>query len=301
MDAGLRPCPTCGAPVAPGRLSCAACGTLLASVSGRAALPALGAPPTGTEGSGSALEEAAVPLPEAAPLPPPPALPPRPPEPELPPRPQEPDLPPPPVLHPLPEGAPAPGARPGAGTQMPAYTSVPAGSGPSGPLATNQWYSSQPGYARPAMAPPAMEPAAAPPSPATAGLLSDLPFSAPSTIAAWVAAAGSFLAGAAVVLPWRATPGLPYLTDWGAAMPAVVIAAILAIVAGLIAITPSRLAPRVRWGYVPFFVGGFGLGAAWMWQSTYAADVGLWVYVLGSIIAAAGGALSLSGWAEPTT
>ncbi|TAM73872.1 MAG: hypothetical protein EPN50_03680 [Chloroflexota bacterium] len=151
------------------------------------------------------------------------------------------------------------------------------------------------------MAPPAMEPAAAPPSPATAGLLSDLPFSAPSTIAAWVAAAGSFLAGAAVVLPWRATPGLPYLTDWGAAMPAVVIAAILAIVAGLIAITPSRLAPRVRWGYVPFFVGGFGLGAAWMWQSTYAADVGLWVYVLGSIIAAAGGALSLSGWAEPTT
>ncbi|HEX5466252.1 MAG TPA: hypothetical protein VFW92_06210 [Candidatus Limnocylindrales bacterium] len=136
---------------------------------------------------------------------------------------------------------------------------------------------------------------------ATAGVFSDLPFSAPTTLAGWVATVGLFIAGFAILLPWRATPGLPYLMVWGAAQAAVVVAAILAFVFGLLAISPSRLAPRVRWGYLPFFGGAFGLGVAWIWQSAYAADVGLWAYVLGSVIAGVGGALSLSGWAEPTT
>ena len=282
MVEGLRPCPTCGAPVAPGRLSCPSCGTLLASVSGRAEVRA-----TGDEGP-----PAAQPAPPAASTV----------------RPPDPSRPAPSVLHPVSEREPEePSARRGAaGTPLPAYTSIPAAATGDGELATNQWYSMRSpqqaavaGRPDPAVDPGRFAPADTPP--ATAGVLSDLPFRAPATMAAWIAAVGSFIAGAAVVLPWRATPGLPYLTIWGAAMPSVVVAAIVALVAGLIAITPSRLAPRLRWGFVPFFVGAFGVGGAWMWQSLYAADIGLWVYLGGSIVAAVVGALSLSGWAEPTS
>jgi hypothetical protein len=215
---------------------------------------------------------------------------------------------------------------------MPAYTSVPAAATGQGVLGPNQWYSeraaavaarSSPAGASggaPAAAlaaatgsfdvdraligtPLAGQVGASEPAPAprpTAGLLSDVPFDAPRTTAAWLAAAGAFISGGAVILPWRAVPDLPYLTLWGAADSAVVIAAILALVVGLATITPSRLSERVRWGYLPFFLGAFGVGAAWMWQSTIAADFGVWVYVAGSILAMAGGALSLSGRAEPT-
>lgn len=418
MEQALRPCPTCGAPIGAGRLSCASCGTLLASVSGRHDLPAVRWPRADQhEDSAQPAQAHEDPPPEVPATPRPaaadvdferprdasvspdnprdafggtgePAGSPRdafrdprdragdprdavasprdvfgsprdraesPPSatwgavasaasprdgsvdwPSRPPGPAFPAQPAPPVPQPVAE--PDDGWDPReawparAATPVPAYTSVPAAAVGQGVLGPNEWYSERAaamaartspagaGGGAPAAAfagatgsfdvdraligtPLAGQVGAADAAPTrrpSVGLLSDVPFDAPQTTAAWLAAAGAFISGGAVILPWRAVPDLPYLTLWGAANSAVVIAAILALVVGLVTITPSRLSGRVRWGYLPFFLGAFGVGAAWMWVSTIAPDFGVWVYVAGSILAMAGGALSLSGQAEPT-
>ena len=227
VDLPARACPSCGASVPQGRLSCPACGALLTAVSGPQAADATPEP-------APAAKSVVVPPPEDRPF--------------------------------------------------PSYTSVPAAPGRSRELGPNEWYSQRDAPA----APP-------PPSTGRAGLLSDLPIEAPADLAGWLGAGGLVVAALSILLPWRSTdlPGFAYFDLWGAATPTVALLLVIELLAALVALMPSRLPAIAREGFLPFFAGAFGLGLTWGRLGLVSTALGLWIFVLASTAAIAGGVLGL--------
>jgi hypothetical protein len=123
-------------------------------------------------------------------------------------------------------------------------------------------------------------------------MLSDLPFDAPDTPAGWLAAVGTWLAVLSFPLPWVASPFLSWFAAWGFTPTANLVPFLLALVVAFGSITPSRLPPRLRLGYGPLAVGLVGLGIAWGAVVLLSgAGIGVWVLVVGAVLATAGG-----GW-----
>lgn len=250
--AGTTRCPACGASVTQGRLSCPECGTLMASVSG---------------GDASAGPPAA-----AQPRPPP-------------------------LLRPLDESIePAPA---GHGPVTPAATPVPvtpaAASAPptSAPpavvvspsarsLGPNQWYSER---FREAAGEPATSEAPAPRAGA-AGFLSDLPIAAPPVPMGWLAIAGVWLLALAFLLPWA--PNSDYFTGWGLGLGRNFLVFFAALAVALLTILPLHLPAWLRLGLLPLLMGTFSLGLVWHRLESQAPQVGVWLLLVGGLMAVAG-------------
>ena len=123
-------------------------------------------------------------------------------------------------------------------------------------------------------------------------MLSDLPFDVPATPAGWLATVGTWLVVLSFPLPWLASPFLSWFAAWGFTPTANLVPFLVALVVAFGSITPSHLPPRLRLGYGPLAVGLVALGIAWGAVVLLSgAGIGVWVLVLGAILATAGG-----GW-----
>jgi hypothetical protein len=295
-------CPECGAAVPVGRLSCGACGALLASVQGRGpaepdpmameargfstpegpSVPGLGPRPGDDDAPGdeAASEAAAVPGGVVAPssitpaladiTPPPPPMPPLPGA-YLPPSAVMRGLPVTPTVPPAATPASALGLRP----PMPA----PESPAPGGPTAGES---------------PAVEPTRAP--------VLELPFVIAPGPGPRLVAAGSAVAVVAFVLPWVAGGGVViggsfgggYFATWGLAALGNVLPFLLAWVSLLLAVLPNRVPRHVALGLLPVFLGGILAGYAWTYLTApFGTSIGIWALAAGALLLAAGGSLVL--------
>jgi hypothetical protein len=278
-------CPECGAEVPTGRLSCGACGALLASVQGRGA-----AGPSADPTAPVVVEAAALagppargdaPVPEAAEVPATVDVPPPPTAPTY-----EPVAPPPPPMPPLP-GAYLP---PSAVMQgLPVNAPAPARTTPASPSASR------------------------PPGPESGGSgqglpsrvpVLELPFAIAPGIGPKLVAAGAGLAVVAFVLPWIPDGGVViggsfgsgYFATWGLAAIGNVLPFLLAWVSLVLAVLPNRVPRHVALGLLPVFLGGVFVGYGWTYLiASYGIGIGIWALAGGALLLVAGGSLVLRG------
>ena len=262
-------CPECGAEVPTGRLSCSACGALLASVQGRGA-----AGPSADPTAPVVVEAAALagppargdaPVPEAAEVPATVAVPP----PPMPPLPGA-YLPPSAVMQGLPVNAPAPART---------TPASPSASRPPGPESGGS------GQGLPSRVP-----------------VLELPFAIAPGIGPKLVAAGAGLAVVAFVLPWIPDGGVViggsfgsgYFATWGLAAIGNVLPFLLAWVSLVLAVLPNRVPRHVALGLLPVFLGGVFVGYGWTYLiASY--GIGIWALAGGALLLVAGGSLVLRG------
>jgi hypothetical protein len=125
-------------------------------------------------------------------------------------------------------------------------------------------------------------------TPGRASLLSDLPFDAPDSLAAWVGTVGLAVLAVAFVLPWADAPGLAWLDSWGLRDVSYALVFLLVVATLISALTPSRLPERVRLGYLPALVGALALGLL-VDVPVAAPAIGVWLFAAGALLATAGG------------
>jgi len=278
-------CPECGAEVPTGRLSCGACGALLASVQGRGAAGAPADPtaPVTVEAAALAGPPAPgdAPGPEAAEVPATVDVPPPPTAPAY-----EPVAPPPPPMPPLP------------GAYLP-------------PSAVMQGLPvNDPALARTTPASPS---ASRPPGPESGGSgqglpsrvpVLELPFAIASGIGPKLVAAGAGLAVVAFVLPWIPDGGVViggsfgsgYFATWGLAAIGNVLPFLLAWVSLVLAVLPNRVPRHVALGLLPVLLGGVFVGYGWTYLiAPYGIGIGIWALAGGALLLVAGGSLVLRG------
>jgi hypothetical protein len=93
-------------------------------------------------------------------------------------------------------------------------------------------------------------------------------------------------------LPSLTSPFLSWFAAWGSTPTGNLVPFVLALVVAFAAVTPSRLPVRLRLGYGPLVLGLVGVGIAWgAIVLLSGSGIGVWVLVLGALLAAAGG-----GW-----
>jgi len=274
-----RACPECGADVPTGRLSCGACGALLASVEGRGAAEALADPTASATGDAPAPVDppvrSDVPAPGPAEVPATVAAPPPPTTPEgvAPPPPMPPIpgayLPPSAVMRGAPVTAPAP-----ARTPAPVPAPLPRGPEPSEPM----------------------------PGPTTHVPVLELPFAIAPGVGPRLVAAGAALAVVAFVLPWIPGGGIViggafgsgYFATWGLAAIGNVLPFLLAWVSLVLAVLPNRVPRHAALGLLPVFLGGVFVGYGWMYLiAPYGIGIGIWALAGGAFLLLAGGSLVL--------
>jgi hypothetical protein len=320
-----RACPECGAEVPIGRLSCGACGALLASVDRHPAetpagtrapiaspvAPADVAAPTGPVATAEASARTAVAEP-AAPAAvlavPAPATPPS----------GSPDVP--------PSAVPTPDASPPATFAAPDEIELPLPPMPpipgaylapsvvtrSAPITTTQPFPAAP-QARlepdapsdgpPTRPEPALPVEPAPASPARAAVL-DLPFAIAPGIGPRLVAAGAVLAIVAFVLPWVPNDGVViggafgtgYFSSWGLAAVGNVLPFLVAWLSLVLAVLPNRVPRFAALGVLPLLLGGIYAGFGWTYLiGPVGAGIGIWALAVGAVLLAAGGTLVLRG------
>jgi hypothetical protein len=321
-----RACPECGAEVPIGRLSCGACGALLASVDRHvaagpasergmtsgwdAAAPTLAAPPT-------TLVEAAPPATasthDAPPLDAPHVAPGEAPPPEAPPA-AERDEPPPATFAaadaielPRPPMPPIPGAYLAPSVVMrsvPIAVTQPMAVAPAAQPVPD----AQPAPASASGSPPRgpasispIEPAAG--SPARVPVL-ELPFAIAPGIGPRLVAGGAALAVLAFVLPWIPDGGVViggafgsgYFATWGLAAVGNVLPFLLAWVSLVLAVLPNRVPRFASLGVLPLLLGGVYAGLGWTYLiAPLGIGIGIWALAVGALLLAAGGTLVLRG------
>jgi hypothetical protein len=317
-----RACPECGAEVPIGRLSCGACGALLASVDRHPAetpagtrapivAPADVAAPTGSVATADASARTAVAEP-AAPAAvlaaPAPATPPSG-SPDVPPSAMPtPDASPPATFAapdeielPLPPMPPIPGAylAPSVVTRSaPITTTQPFPAAPQARLEPDAPSDEPPTRPEPALP---VEPA--PASPARAAVL-DLPFAIAPGIGPRLVAAGAVLAIVAFVLPWVPNGGVViggafgtgYFSSWGLAAVGNVLPFLVAWLSLVLAVLPNRVPRFAALGVLPLLLGGIYAGFGWTYLiGPVGAGIGIWALAVGAVLLAAGGTLVLRG------
>ena len=285
-----RVCPECGAAVATGRLSCGACGALLASVEGGRAAPA--APTPAPPPSAPTVQPAAPPT--AAPPPSAPTVqPPAPPDPPV--------AVPPPV--PVPgaylspstvlRSAPAAGPAPAPPSTTSPQPTIPAPFPPEG--------ASLPGGAEPGQAIPG-QPARVP--------VLELPFALAPGVGPRLVAVGAALTIVAFVMPWVSdrgvviggAPGSGYFATWGLAAVGNILPFLLAWTSLVVAIFPNRLPRYATLGLLPVFLGGFLAGVAWTnLVALPGIGIGLWALATGALLLLAGGLVDLRAGRAPAS
>lgn len=260
-----RVCPECGAAVATGRLSCGACGALLASVEGGRAAPA--APTPAPPPSAPTVQPPAPPDPPVA-VPPPVPVPGA-------------YLPPSTVLRSAPAAGPAPAPLSATSPQP----TMPAPLPPEGV--------SLPGGAEPAQAIPG-QPARVP--------VLELPFALAPGVGPRLVAVGAALTIIAFVMPWGSdrgvviggAPGSGYFATWGLAAVGNILPFLLAWTSLVVAIFPNRLPRYATLGLLPVFLGGFLAGVAWTnLVAVPGIGIGLWALATGALLLLAGGLVDL--------
>ncbi len=265
-----RVCPDCGVAVATSRLSCGACGALLALVEGGRAAQA---------------------APTSAPPPPPPAVPPPAPPVVVPPPVPVPGayLPPSAVLRSAPAAGPAP---------APLSTASPR---PAMPAPLQREGTSLPGGA---------EPAETIPGQPTRGPVLELPFALAPGVGPRLVAVGAALNIVAFVMPWISdrgvvvggAPGSGYFATWGLAAVGNILPFLLAWASLVVAIFPTRLPRYATLGLLPVFLGGFLAGVAWTnLVAVPGIGIGLWALAAGALLLLAGGLLDLRAGRAPAT
>ena len=292
-----RACPECGAEVPTGRLSCAACGALLASVDRHAA------PDAPTDGRAAAGWDAAVPEPRAAPLVAasvspflplpvvgaPPAAPPAAPVPPAPPA----ELraietpPPPPAL-------------------ISAAYLAPSSIVRSAPIAAPLLPTQAPEPAAASAASPTPPPTPRPIDPATVAAarvpVLELPFAIAPGIGPRLVVAGAALAVIAFVLPWISGGGVViggafgsgYFATWGLAAVGNVLPFLLAWVSLILAVLPNRVPRHASLGLLPVLLGGVFAGLGWTYLiAPFGPGIGIWALAGSALLLAAGGSLVL--------
>jgi hypothetical protein len=326
-----RACPECGAKVPIGRLSCGACGALLASVDRHvaaiaasergttsgwdAAAPTLAAPPvTPVEAAPPATASTHDKPPiDAPPLDAPHVAIGEAPPPEAPPAAQREEQPPATsavadaIELPRPPMPPIPGAYlapsvvmrsvPIAVTQ-PTAVAPAAQSVPDAQPAPAYASGSQP--RGPASISP-LEPAAG--SPARVPVL-ELPFAIAPGIGPRLVAGGAGLAVLAFVLPWVPDGGVViggafgsgYFATWGLAAVGNVLPFLLAWVSLVLAVLPNRVPRFASLGVLPLLLGGVYAGLGWTYLiAPLGTGIGIWTLAVGALLLAAGGTLVLRG------
>jgi len=257
-----RVCPECGAAVATGRLSCGACGALLASVEGGRAAPA--APTPAPPPSAPTVQPPDPPVAVPPPIPVPGAY-----------------LPPSTVLRIAPAAGPAP---------APLATTSPQPTMPA-PLPPEK--ASLPGGAEPGEAIPG-QPARVP--------VLELPFALAPGVGPRLVAVGAALTIVAFVMPWVSdrgvviggAPGSGYFATWGLAAVGNILPFLLAWTSLVVAIFPNRLPRYATLGLLPVFLGGFLAGVAWTnLVALPGIGIGLWALAAGALLLLAGGFLDL--------
>lgn len=277
-----RACPECGAEVPTGRLSCGACGALLASVHGREAAGApadlIASAPEATDvpAAGALAQPAPAFEGVAPPMTSMPQMLQMLPSVEPPPMPPIPGgyLPPSAVMR----GAPVP--QPASPRTAPTSPSaaprppLPAVSGPE---------SSEPGQARAPRVP-----------------VLELPFVIAPGIGPRLVASGAALAVVAFVLPWIPSGGVViggafgngYFATWGLAAIGNVLPFLLAWVSLLLAAFPTRVPRHVALGLLPVLLGGILAGFGWTYLiGPFGVGIGIWALFGGAFLLVAGGSL----------
>jgi len=252
---GAQACPACGASVGEGRLSCPECGTLLAATGGSASRPS-------GDVESALVSRPPPPAAAAAARPAPPA-------------------------GPVPAASP-PSLEPSARGSLPVSRDAVAAPD-ARPLPPGQWYSER--FRAAATGQPlAPETETQPPVRAgSAGLFSDLPIAAPSAPIGWFSVLGSWLLVLAFLLPWA--PNLDYFSAWGVGVGRNFMVLIASVVVALLTVLPLRIPDGVRLGLLPLLLGAFCLGLAWYQLSfSQAPQVGFWLFLVGGLMAAGGGA-----------
>ena len=296
-----RVCPECGAEVPAGRLSCGACGALLASVHGRVTTETPGVPTApetaNATGPGDPSDWDASPAPDPADMPGAPAR--QPSSPAL-----ERIVPPPPPMPPLPGGylPPSSMTRGAPGTPLMAAVtpasslgSRPRALGPSSvPGATP---ASRPGGPEPP--PPSPGPGVTPALPARAPVL-ELPFAIAPGLGPRLVAAGAALGVLAFVLPWisgggvlvGAAFGTGYFATWGLAAVGNVLPFLLAWLSLGLALLPNRVPRYASVGILPLVLGGVLAGYGWTYViAPYGIGIGIWALAGAALLLVAGGSL----------
>lgn len=300
-------CPECGADVPAGRLSCRACGALLAAVPGRGMAEERPFP----EGTPSLADE-----PLAADAPPEATAPPE----ADPPLPADPpagdaagiaprvDAPPDAAMSPMPPMPPIPGAylppsvimrristpaRADDATHQ-APPARPAGPGPSpatapplpGPVTAPVAGGSHPGEAAPA------------PSPRVPVL--ELPFAIAPGVGPRLVAAGAALGVVAFVLPWvpggaiviGGAFGTGYFSTWGLAAIGNVVPFLLAWSSLALAVFPNPVPRYAALGLLPVALGGAFAGFGWTYlTASTGTGIGIWALAAAACLLLAGGSL----------
>ena len=320
-----RACPECGAEVPIGRLSCGACGALLASVDRHPA------PPT-PAGTGAQTVSQAAGADDAAPIGPvagaePPAATevaePVPPASSLVARARgtppagSPDTP--PAAVPLPDAPTAMLADPEElelplppMPPIPGAYLAPSVVTRSGPITTTRPFPAAPRARLEPAAPPEqsrrgpgpgapVEPV--PASPERAPVL-DLPFAIAPGIGPRLVVAGAVLAVVAFVLPWVPDGGVViggafgtgYFSSWGLAAVGNVLPFLVAWVSLVLAVLPNRVPRFAALGVLPLLLGGILGGFGWTYLiQPLGAGIGIWALAVGAVLLAAGGTLVLRG------
>jgi hypothetical protein len=320
-------CPECDAPVLHGRLSCNACGWLLASVAGApregrgraeitgATMPVTldgGHPPEPGDPSADEVEPVAAPgdLDDASE--------PAPPEVELP---DDANDSPGSTRAPAWRGASPPRPEPSAGRPTwppvlpgmdggpalhPSHAIGPASTPPAGawlppdPDAVARTSTRVPGT-RPVprttgvSTPPAAVPAA---DPDAASPVAGLRLDRPSDLAGWLVTAGSSVGVVAFVLPWSKaipfTAGFGYTDRWGLATPSHLLIALATLVTLALAVAQTPVPAWVRTGILPLALGGLLLGVVWPYVvGGFGSDVGSLGVALAGTLLVLGGATAV--------
>lgn len=289
-----RACPECGAEVPSGRLSCGACGALLASVEGRAAVVAPTVQPA--PASGDAAAPADPPGQMEAPVPDPAEVRPAVPS-SSPPGTQDEIVPPLPPMPPIPGGYLPPSA---------VMRSAPIVAPPSAQTQPASWSASRASAPAPALppSPRGPEPGAPPPvAPARAPVL-ELPFSIAPGAGPRLVAVGAALAVVAFVLPWIPGGGIViggsfgsgYFATWGLAAIGNVLPFLLAWASLVLAVLPNRMPRLAALGVLPLFLGGLLAGFCWTYLiAPYGLGLGIWALAVSALLLAVGGSLVLRG------
>ena len=322
-----RVCPECGAEVPIGRLSCGACGALLASVDRHvaagpasergtpsgwdAAAPTLAAPPTTPV---EAAPPATASTQDAPPLDAPHVAPgDASAQPEAPSAAQREEQPPATfaaadeIEVPRPPMPPIPGAYLAPSVVMrsvPIAVTQPIAVAP----ATQPVPDARPAPAYASGSPPRgpasispIEPAAG--SPARTPVL-ELPFAIAPGIGPRLVAGGAALAVLAFVLPWIPDGGVViggafgsgYFATWGLAAVGNVLPFLLAWVSLVLAVLPNRVPRFASLGVLPLLLGGVYAGLGWTYLiAPFGTGIGIWALAVGALLLAAGGTLVLRG------
>lgn len=303
-------CPECGASVPYGRLSCAECGSLLASVVGSPRRlesrpvddePSSLAPDAEPEPvtAAPATEEPAPMAAESEPVSAEPAR--VAPEPAAPARRPAAQASMPPVLRDW-EGATPPTAMPPAAMPPTAPAPPPSWPDPARPVAGT--------YLAPtgAWVPQAEVPATKEgrdKRPGEAPLLADLPFDAPADLPGWLVVAGGALTSVSFLLPWATqlviggTLGRGYFDRWGLASPGAIILLAASLTTFVLGIVPNPLPAWLRTGLLPLTVGGVLLGLVWAYMiGPFGPAIGVWTVGLGALLFVIGGIVALHPWQD---